>query len=257
MSVITMKQSSKPNRSRGKPPRKPMINIANRVYDSSGPDGKVRGTPQQIVEKYQTLARDAAMSGDRVAHENHLQHAEHYQRLILSAQSEAEERQRAGRERAEQAGRERADHGGRERSERPDRPERTDSSRHDRADHTPRHDAAKDGPKDTGSTGRAHSDPDSQPAESAPPQAQVLVIETPERRKAAAREAAAQDGCDDAPLANDAADAAAPLCDADAPAPRPRSSRASAPKTTASKPTTRRRISRTKPDDAPNEAAAD
>ena len=30
-------------------------NIMNRVFDSSGPEGKVRGTPQQIIEKYNQL----------------------------------------------------------------------------------------------------------------------------------------------------------------------------------------------------------
>ncbi|MEC7257215.1 MAG: DUF4167 domain-containing protein, partial [Pseudomonadota bacterium] len=34
-------------------------NVVNRVFDSSGPEGKVRGTPQQIIEKYNQLARDA------------------------------------------------------------------------------------------------------------------------------------------------------------------------------------------------------
>ena len=53
-------------------------NIVNRVFDSSGPDGKVRGTPQQIIEKYTQLHRDAQLSGDRVAAENFAQHAEHY-----------------------------------------------------------------------------------------------------------------------------------------------------------------------------------
>ncbi|MBU7321162.1 DUF4167 domain-containing protein, partial [Paenibacillus oleatilyticus] len=37
---------SKSNRSRS------MGNIVNRVFDSSGPEGKVRGTPQQIIDKY-------------------------------------------------------------------------------------------------------------------------------------------------------------------------------------------------------------
>jgi hypothetical protein len=42
----------------------------------------VRGTPQQIIEKYQMLARDAQLSNDRVAAENFLQHAEHYTRML-------------------------------------------------------------------------------------------------------------------------------------------------------------------------------
>ncbi len=39
-----------------------------------------------IAEKYTTLARDAMSSGDSVAAENYLQHAEHYNRIILAAQ---------------------------------------------------------------------------------------------------------------------------------------------------------------------------
>ena len=63
-----------------------MGNIINRVFESAGPDGKVRGTPQQIIDKYQALARDAQVSGDRVAAESYLQHAEHYSRLLGEAQ---------------------------------------------------------------------------------------------------------------------------------------------------------------------------
>lgn len=73
-----------------------MGNIINRVFDSSGPEGKVRGTPQQIIEKYQILARDAQLSNDRVAAENFMQHAEHYTRMLAEAQRElaAEQEQR-------------------------------------------------------------------------------------------------------------------------------------------------------------------
>ncbi|GLQ34124.1 nucleoside triphosphate pyrophosphohydrolase [Amylibacter marinus] len=67
----------------------------NRVFDSSGPEGKVRGTPQQIIDKYQALARDAQLAGDRVAHENFLQHAEHYSRLLSDSQREIAARKEA------------------------------------------------------------------------------------------------------------------------------------------------------------------
>lgn len=81
-------RSSK-SRSRSKPNRPRTIgNIINRVFESSGPDGKVRGTPQQIIEKYAMLARDAQLSNDRVAAENFLQHAEHYTRMLGEAQRE-------------------------------------------------------------------------------------------------------------------------------------------------------------------------
>lgn len=83
-------RSSK-SRSRNKSNRNRSVgNIVNRVFDSSGPEGKVRGTPQQIIDKYNQLARDAQLSGDRVATENFQQHAEHYLRLLGTAQKEQE-----------------------------------------------------------------------------------------------------------------------------------------------------------------------
>jgi hypothetical protein len=87
-------RSSNKSRSRNKNQnRRPQGNVINRVFDSSGPEGKVRGTPQQIIEKYQMLARDAQLSGDRVAAENFQQHAEHYTRLLGEATREQNERQ--------------------------------------------------------------------------------------------------------------------------------------------------------------------
>ncbi len=41
-----------------------------------------------IAEKYMSLARDAMSSGDSVAAENYLQHAEHYNRIIMAAQAQ-------------------------------------------------------------------------------------------------------------------------------------------------------------------------
>ncbi|AYM83952.1 DUF4167 domain-containing protein [Agrobacterium tumefaciens] len=67
-------------------------NPLTRTYDSSGPDVKIRGTAQHIAEKYAALARDAQSSGDRVIAENYLQHAEHYNRIIASAQAQMQER---------------------------------------------------------------------------------------------------------------------------------------------------------------------
>ena len=59
-----------------------------RVYESNGPDVKIRGNPSHIAEKYIQLARDAQTSGDPVAAENYYQHAEHYFRLIAAAQEQ-------------------------------------------------------------------------------------------------------------------------------------------------------------------------
>jgi hypothetical protein len=62
-------------------------NPLTRSYESNGPDVKIRGNAHHIAEKYLQLARDAHTSGDPVAAENYLQHAEHYFRLIASAQA--------------------------------------------------------------------------------------------------------------------------------------------------------------------------
>ncbi|TNC52768.1 DUF4167 domain-containing protein [Rubellimicrobium rubrum] len=78
-------------------------NIINRVFDSSGPEGKVRGTPQQIIEKYLQLHRDAQLAGDRVNAENFAQHAEHYTRMLAEAMRDVER----AREEQEQFQRER------------------------------------------------------------------------------------------------------------------------------------------------------
>ncbi|WP_370323060.1 DUF4167 domain-containing protein [Roseococcus sp. SYP-B2431] len=54
----------------------------NHVFDSSGPDVRLRGTAQQLFEKYLQLGRDATGGGDRVAAEGYFQHAEHYFRIL-------------------------------------------------------------------------------------------------------------------------------------------------------------------------------
>jgi hypothetical protein len=63
-------------------------NPLTRVYESNGPDVKVRGTAHHIAEKYIQLARDSQSSGDPVSSEGYLQHAEHYFRLIAAAQAQ-------------------------------------------------------------------------------------------------------------------------------------------------------------------------
>lgn len=82
-----MRQNNKNNRGRGRGGRK-SPNPLTRSYESNGPDVKVRGTAQHVAEKYMSLARDALSSGDSVAAENYLQHAEHYNRIIMTAQAQ-------------------------------------------------------------------------------------------------------------------------------------------------------------------------
>ena len=86
-------KSRNKNRNNGRRPNPG--NVINRVFDSAGPEGKVRGTPQQIIDKYQSLAHDSQLSGDRVSAENFQQHSEHYSRILLEAQKEIAEKSAA------------------------------------------------------------------------------------------------------------------------------------------------------------------
>ncbi|GBR54540.1 hypothetical protein AA106555_1708 [Neokomagataea thailandica NBRC 106555] len=94
----------------------------NHVFESNGPDLRVRGTSQQLFEKYLQLGRDATGTGDRILAEAYFQHAEHYFRILnamnqaaqQSQQERAErqqQRQRAYEERRETTGRDREHHG--------------------------------------------------------------------------------------------------------------------------------------------------
>lgn len=90
-----MKHGSNIRRGGGRPPRNNDTNVRRfhggsggggghrySNFESSGPEVKIRGSAQQVLEKYLALARDAASGGDRIAAENYLQHAEHYYRII-------------------------------------------------------------------------------------------------------------------------------------------------------------------------------
>src|ERR1700688_1519659 len=68
-------------------------NPLSRMYESNGPEVKIRGSASHVAEKYLQLARDAQSSGDPVAGENYYQHAEHYFRLIAAAQEQFRQNQ--------------------------------------------------------------------------------------------------------------------------------------------------------------------
>jgi hypothetical protein len=68
----------------------------NHVFDSNGPDVRVRGTAQQLFEKYLQLGRDATSSGDRVMAESYFQHAEHYFRILNAMNQAAQQNQPQG-----------------------------------------------------------------------------------------------------------------------------------------------------------------
>lgn len=59
-------------------------NNKNQVFDSNGPDVRIRGTAFQVAEKYMALAKDSVSSGDEILAQSYLQHAEHYHRIINS-----------------------------------------------------------------------------------------------------------------------------------------------------------------------------
>ncbi len=78
-----MRQGSNVRRPRGRPHRKQHGGAPRHGnFDSSGPEGRVRGNAHQVYEKYIGLARDATSMGDRVAAETYYQYAEHYYRIV-------------------------------------------------------------------------------------------------------------------------------------------------------------------------------
>jgi hypothetical protein len=76
----------------------------NQSYESNGPDVKVRGNAQQVVEKYLTLARDAMLSGDRIDAESYYQFAEHYYRIMNANAANEQQRQQQNPSNDQQGG---------------------------------------------------------------------------------------------------------------------------------------------------------
>ena len=81
-----MRPGQQNKRMRGRNRKGP--NPLTRSFESNGGDVKICGTALHIAEKYVQLSRDAHSSGDRVAAENYLQHAEHYYRILAAAQAQ-------------------------------------------------------------------------------------------------------------------------------------------------------------------------
>lgn len=155
----------------------------------------MRGTPQQIIEKYNQLARDAQLSGDRVATENFQQHAEHYLRLLGVAQKE----QDARREQQERENRERQQERDRERAKRQERESNApdgDPSEAPQPDVMDRDDASDSGLVET---------PESQPAPK-PKRQRKPRPPKPTEQAAAPAEAEAEAPKGDAPDAPEAAE---------------------------------------------------
>lgn len=81
-----MRQGQQNRRGRGR--GRKVQNPLSRNFESNGPDVKIRGNAAHIAEKYAALARDAQAAGDVIMAENFLQHAEHYNRIIMAAQAQ-------------------------------------------------------------------------------------------------------------------------------------------------------------------------
>lgn len=86
-------------RGRGNSGRK-NSNPRSNNFESNGPEVKVRGSAQQVVEKYLALARDATLTDDRVTAENYFQHAEHYYRVMTANGGGSEQRDQAASQHA-------------------------------------------------------------------------------------------------------------------------------------------------------------
>jgi hypothetical protein len=80
-----MRQGSNGRRPRGRANRKQHVPLRAQVFDSNGPEGRVRGNAHQVYERYLALARDASSSGDRIQAESFFQFAEHYLRILNAA----------------------------------------------------------------------------------------------------------------------------------------------------------------------------
>ena len=126
-------------------------------------DSRARGNAPQMLEKYNKLAHDSSLNGDRVQTEYYLQFADHYFRVIADQKSPRDEQQQ---QRARQNERERDDdsgddedddrqpqhgqRGGRDRYDRDDRDERDErddeGQRGSEADHVSVEDEGSDNP---------------------------------------------------------------------------------------------------------------
>jgi Domain of unknown function (DUF4167) len=87
-----MKHNPNVRRGRNRGNGKRYVPLRNQTFESNGPDGKIRGTAQQVYERYLALGRDASSSGDPIAAESFYQHGEHYYRMLHGAEAAEAER---------------------------------------------------------------------------------------------------------------------------------------------------------------------
>jgi hypothetical protein len=156
-----MKQGSN-KRSRGRGNRKPS---RSQVYDSNGPEGRIRGNANQVYDKYLALGRDAYSSGDRIAAENFFQHAEHYYRIMMAIEAtraQQQDQQQGG----QQGDRSQGQSGRRNNNDGDDRSEYDDNVMHDPRDPVPAFDDDDDVSADSsdGNAAAEEAKPEAKPA---------------------------------------------------------------------------------------------
>lgn len=99
-----MKHNANPRRGRNRGNGKRYPAPRNQTFESNGPDGKIRGTAQQVLERYLALGRDAYSAGDPITAEGFYQHAEHYYRLLHAFDSDEDRNRRNNAEAAKTEG---------------------------------------------------------------------------------------------------------------------------------------------------------
>ncbi|MHC8509008.1 MAG: DUF4167 domain-containing protein [Rhodospirillales bacterium] len=96
-----MKQHPQGNRRPRRPNngRRGPQNVRSQTFESNGPECRIRGTAQQVLEKYLTMGRDASSAGEHIQAEALYQHAEHYFRLLNSDPNYQQNRNNGDQER--------------------------------------------------------------------------------------------------------------------------------------------------------------
>jgi hypothetical protein len=127
-------------------------NQLNRSMESNGPDVRIRGTAAHIAEKYTQLANDTLTAGDTVGAQSYWQFAEHYNRLVATAQAaqqQARDEQQVAREARGETDSDGDDNRSEERGrDRPDRPDRQRGRRGNRDDDATQETKAETAPAD-------------------------------------------------------------------------------------------------------------
>lgn len=101
---MQMKHNPNARRGRNRGNGKRHTNVRTQTFESNGPEGKIRGTAQQVLDKYLALGRDATSAGDPITAESFFQHAEHYYRLLHANDGFDSERGGDGAQKADPQG---------------------------------------------------------------------------------------------------------------------------------------------------------